>query len=100
MPDQLPWGGESYGAAVAAAGGVPAPPRNRPLRTALAPATRSTVTRTEPPAPTLTGKCIQAPALKSVVIATVLVVVPSLTVTFSRRAVESQSTAYRWSVPA
>ena len=33
------------------------------------------------PAPTLTGKCIQAPALKLVVIATVLVVVPSVTIT-------------------
>ena len=42
---------------------------------------------TEPPPPTLTGKCIQAPALKSVVIATVLVVVPSVTITFWRRAV-------------
>ncbi len=65
----------------------------------MAPATRLTVTSTEPPAPTLTGKCIQAPVLKSVVIAIVLVVVPSLTITFWRRVVESQSTAYRWRVP-
>ena len=93
VPTQLPWGAVSYGGGGGGGeGGVPAPPRNTPLRTALAPATRLTVMSTEPPEPTLTGKCIQAPALKSVVIATVLVVVPSLTITFWRRAVESQST--------
>src|SRR6266511_4550642 len=53
-----------------------------------------------PPAPTLIGKWSQAPALYELVIAIVLVVVPSLTVTFWRRVVESQSTTYRWSVPA
>ena len=74
-------------------GGVPAPPRNRPLRTALAPATLSTVTTTEPPAATVTGTCIQAPALKLLLIAIVLVGPPLVMVTFSRRVVASQSTA-------
>src|SRR3972149_1054640 len=62
-----------------------APPRNRPDRTAFTPATRVTVTRTEPPAPTLTGTCIQAPPLNAVVMLIVVVVVPCLTDTVSRR---------------
>src|SRR3989304_4813876 len=74
-------------------GGIPAPPRKMPERTALAPATRSMVIVTEPPPGTLIGKCIQAPALKEVVMLTVLVVVPSATVTFWRRVELSQSSA-------
>ena len=49
--------------------------------TALLPLTRSAVMVTDPPpAPTLIGKCSQAPLLNAFVSATVLVVDPSLTV--------------------
>ena len=59
--------------------------------TALLPAVRFAVMRTRPPARTLTGKCIQAPLRKFVVMLTVRLVVPSVTVTFIRRLVVSQS---------
>ena len=72
-------------------GGAPAPPRNRPAMTALLAAVLLAVTRTKPPAGTLTGKWIQTPCWKLVVTGTVLVVVPSVTVTDIRRPAFSQS---------
>jgi hypothetical protein len=64
---------------------VPAPPRNRPLRTALKVlAVLCAVTSTEPPEPTVIGTWTQAPLLKDVR-PTVRGPVPSSTVTFSAR---------------
>ena len=101
MPTQLPLyagartaGGVGVGwrgGVGAGVGGVPAPPRNRPAMTALLAAVLLAVTRTKPPAGTLIGKWIQTPCWKLVVIGTVLVVVPSVTVTVIRRPAFSQS---------
>src|SRR3990172_9504433 len=88
--------GEGVGVAVGVGvgiGGAPAPPRKRPFTSTFGPAVRSAGILTVPPAGTLTGKCIQAPWSKAVVMLIVLVVVPSATVYFARRVVPVQSRA-------
>src|ERR1700693_2008456 len=91
VPTQLPWGGLE----TVIAGGAPASPRKIPESTALAPAVRSTVIVTVPPAATLIGKESQAPLLKELESSAAW---PFTEIT-SRRAVVSQSSAYRCRLP-
>src|SRR5712691_7716479 len=78
---------------VGGAAAAGAPPRNRPETTALRPPVRATVTDKVPPAATLMGALTHAPWVKSVLMTAVRGPEPSSTVTFSRLARLSQSTA-------